>query len=229
MKNIKMVSLIFALCLIVISCAKQDGSNSPVMKVVVDKHNLKTIVDQIKQDPSITKEEIELFNAGTIRLIQSKDNFLGKTVGEIIESQRNHARNEYLKYMESTVTTAMLALNMDFNYKGLQVEDGGKVPLNVLVFDIANTSDKAIKSIEGSLRFHNNANVLVKQYNIRLDKELKPSEKVTAFNKFTHEINNQRDQIIRNATDLRASWTPTKIVYSDGTEEKAVISTINAN
>jgi hypothetical protein len=55
--------------------------------------HLPEIAEKVKAEPALTKEEVELFANGLVRLGINKDSVIGKTVLDIIKSQKNSLCN----------------------------------------------------------------------------------------------------------------------------------------
>lgn len=220
MSNQKIAIFLLLTSLVISACTKGEFSNSTTMQEQITLHNLGDISQKVKNEPSFTKEEIELFANGLVRLAANKDSVVGKTVLDIIKSQKQFVRSRSLSFCENTISRVDLALNHKFHYVGFQPRDEGKQSVDVIVFEITNTSDKDIREVEGALQFYTQNNQLVKVYNLKFNKPLKPGETQRFGNPFTHNPESQRDQVIRSSKDLKAVWNPTLIEFADGTKRQ---------
>lgn len=220
MINRKAAILLILIGFVISACTKSEFSNSTTMQEQITLHNLADIAQKVKNEPSFTKEEIELFTNGLIRLAVNKDSVIGKTVLDVVKSQKQFVRSQSAVFCERTASRVDLAVNHKFHYVGLQPRDDDKQAVDVIVFEITNTSDKEIRNIQGALQFFTQDNQLVKIYNLKFDKQLKPSEMERFGNPFMHDKNSQRDQVIRSSKNLKAIWNPTLIEFTDGTKKQ---------
>lgn len=227
MTKLKILIVVALISFITVSCGvKKDSSNSPVLNEVVTLHNLHEIADKAKQDNQMTKEEYDYFTNAIIRLADKKDSIIGKTVGDLINAQKEFLHKQSFTAFERTCSRIELILNSRFDYKGIQPRDTNNQMIDILIFELTNSSDKDIAKIEGVLDFYSQDNQLIKRYTLKFDKPLKPNEKAAMGNPFVHDPNNQRDVIVRTAKNLKAVWTPSKITYSDGSVLKDLASEV---
>jgi len=219
LRNLTIVLLVAILSLS--SCVEKEYSNSKVLQEKISLHNLTDIIQKVKSDNQITKEEIEYFTNGMLRLSSNKDSVVGKSVAEIIKKQREYVHNQSLTFFERTISRVNLGINHKFNYIGLQVRDADNQMTDVIVYEITNTSDKEIKNVKGLLQFYSQENLLIKQYNLNFELNLQPNETKRSGNPFVHDKDNPRDNTIRNSTNLKAIWNPEEIEFTDGTRKAA--------
>lgn len=204
------------------ACTKQEYSSSNVMSEKITLHNLKDIAQKIKAEPAMTKEEIELFTNGLIRLGINKDSVVGKTVLDIIKSQKEFVMKQTKAFCETTASRVDVAINHKFAYVGYQALEQNGQQINAIIFEITNLSDKDIRSVRGQLNFYTPDNQLLKVYNLITDRPIKPGELQRFVSPFTHDKNNQRDEIFRNSKDLRAIWVPMMIEFVDGSRKEVL-------
>ncbi len=226
--NLKLLSLLVAAVVFFTACnnQKNDELTSPVAKEKITLHNLEDISNKIAADSSFSQENIEYFINAITRVGAEKDSLVGKTIAEIISSQKKFLKDRTIETLKNSGARISLFLNHTFHYAGINFNDADKNnKINNLVFDIKNTSDKVIKKVEGRLFFYTPNGELVKLYNLVTATEIPVNtEKPMRFSMpFQHLEDNQRDKIIRESTNLRAVWTPTLIEFADGTkiEDKA--------
>ncbi len=223
--NLRQIAIILLIMGFISSgCSKDEFSNSPVMQEKVTLQNLGDITQKVKNEPNLTKEEIELFANGLIRLAPTKDSLVGKSVIDVIKGQKEFIRNQSVLFFERTASRVDLAINHNFHYVGFQPRDDDKQSIDILVFEITNTSDKEIKNLQGMLQFYTQDNQLLKNYNIKFDKALKPGEMQRMGNPFLHDDKNERDRAIRSSTNLKAIWNPTLIEFADGTKKQLLVA-----
>lgn len=207
---------------LLISCSKPEFSNSPVMQEKITLQNISDLAQKVKAEPTFSKEEIELFANGLIRYAPTKDSLIGKSVLEVIKMQKDFVRSQSNLFLERSASRVDLAVNHKFHYIGLQPNDSEQQMIDIIVFEITNTSDKDIRNLQGVLQFFTQDNQLVKIYNLKMEKALKPGETEKLGNPFLHDKASNRDQIIRNSTNLKAIWNPTLIEFADGTKKQLI-------
>jgi len=104
------------------------------------------------------------------------------------------------------------------------------VKLDILVFEITNTSNKDIKDLEGQFRFFDMQNQLIKAYPIELAKVMtqvpviKPGETRRFAYPFFHDSNNERDEKVRSGQDLQILWFPVSMTFSDSTKISTIVN-----
>lgn len=198
------------------ACSNQK-SNSKVLSDTIKTNNLSKIIENIKNDKVLLQEEIDLFSSGLARLSVHRDSILGKTIGYIIENQRNYQRESSLKTLEGNAVYIEMMLNHAFKFEGIEAQDKDTVRINNVIVAIQNRSDKEIKTIKGALDFYNVQNQIVKRYNIELSNPIKPGEALRFTSPYPHDPNNQRDVIMREQfSKLNPIWQPWEIEFSDG-------------
>lgn len=219
----KKFAMLFVFVGIIISgCTKQEFTNTNIMSEKITLHNLPEIAKKIKAEPALTKEEIELFTNGLVRLGTVKDSVVGKTVLDIIKSQKEFVLQQSKAFCENTASRVDLAINHKFTYIGYQPLEQNGQQINAIIFEITNLSDKEIRFVRGQLNFYTPDNQLLKVFNLIADRPIKPGELQRFVNPFNHDKNNQRDEIFRNSKNLRAIWAPTSIEFVDGSKKEVL-------
>ena len=210
--------------LVIFSSCQQNESNLPVYKEVITKSNLLEIVNQIETSEEVDSEELQLFSAGIARL-GVKDSLAGLSVGEVIAMQREFQRKQAVDAISTSAPRVELVMNHTFKYVGIAPKDDGKEPLNVIVYEVTNKSDKEMVDIQGGLQFVTpRDNKLVKLYPVKskvmIEKNgpIKPGETRRLALPFQHVDTSVRDSIVRNIQGLKHLWQPLMIEFSDGTK-----------
>ncbi len=217
------VLLLFAIFGIVLSaCTKQEYSNTNVMSEKITLHNLPEIAAKVKAESALTKEEVELFTNGLVRLGTFKDSVVGKTVLDIIKSQKEYVMQQSKAFCETTAKRVDLAINHKFLYVGFQPLEKDGQQLNVIIFEVTNLSDKEIRFVKGELDFYTPENTLLKAFNIASDRPIKSGETQRFAMPFIHDKTNQRDEVFRNSKNLRAIWSPMSIEFTDGSKKEVL-------
>jgi len=204
------------------SCVDSKKPNPKIANQKITNSNLITISEQIANDNSFAREDIELFINAITRLGNDRDSIVGKTVNQLIAEQKQFAFKRVTETLKSSGARITLFLNHKFNYVGIKFEeDSLNRKINSIVFEITNTSDKEIKLVEGVLQFFTQYGELVKFFNIKTASTIPISENgepIVFSMPFLHDDNSQRDMMIRTSRDLNAVWTPTLIEFSDGSK-----------
>lgn len=218
----KIIVTIFSAVLL-FSCAQQEKS-SPNLSKAITQENLLEVKTLVANDNLMTKEEIDLFNSGLSRIaLNENKDIYGMTFGEIIDSQRVFIKERSLSVLDDAVNKVAIIKNHKFSYIGLKPQDEEARSLDILVFEITNTSNQEIKNMKGLLQFLDQQGNTVKKYPIEIskvigDRELTANETLKFAYPFEHESENQRDQIIRNNhNQLRPIWLPSEMVLANGT------------
>ena len=208
--------------ILLVSCGKNDTSlESPALNEKITLHNIEDISKKISDDKNIKRADIELYINALTRLGSFQDSIIGKTPLELIKSQEEFLKNRDILVLNNTSSRMNLFLQHTFNYDGIQFNDTDKNnKINILVFSIKNISDKTIKKVKGMLSFYTQDGQIIKIFNLSTAQEIKPNkEKPTQFSmSFKHDMNSERDNIIRTSRNLNAVWTPTLIEFTDNTK-----------
>lgn len=210
--------IVFSFVFVSFNACSYQKSNSKVLKDTIKVDNLSQIAEKIKEDKTISDDEIELFSTGLARLSVHRDSILGKTVGDVIEKQRQYQRDANFKSLEGNAIYIEMMLNHAFKFFAINPQDADTVKINNVIVDIQNRSaDKTIKSIKGALDFYNQQNQLVKRYNIEIENAIKPGEALRFTSPYPFDPNNQRDVIMREQYQtLSPLWQPIEIEFEDG-------------
>jgi hypothetical protein len=198
-------------------CNPKKKQESPLLSEKIDKQNPIELAQKMKEDEKVSREEMDLFTNAMARMSNTPDSLVGKTIGEIIDMQSKALRNASAQTLINTAKRTEMFLNHSFKYHGFKPAEEKGTPLNVLIFEIVNNSDKEISHIEGALSFYNKNNQLVKRFNLStLDGKIPAGKSQKFQNPFKHDPENQRDVIFRNQKNLRGVWQPMEIKFADG-------------
>ncbi len=214
--------LLFSICAVIFLNSCQQDQQSPILNEVITKDNIAKLPGKISSDKLFSKEEIDLFSTSLARMVMNKDTVIGKTVAEVINKETELQRNNSMTGLAGSLARFEILQNHKFKYIGLLPKDDAEQPMDIIVYELTNTSDKEIKNIAGSLQFRNPLNqAVIKLYNINsadlLNKQtIKPGETKKLAYPYKHDNFNVRDSIMRQSKNLHALWTPSSIEYSDG-------------
>lgn len=212
----------------IISCS--NNGNSPVLEEKITKENLYQIAQNIYNEKKLTREQVDLFNSAINRYGLTPDSIVGKTVGELISKEEQTLWQNSGKQLVATLAKVQILSDHKIKYLGLQPQDKDTTKLDILVFEITNSTNKNITDLEGQFRFFDMQNQLVKAYPIKLEKVLtqvriiKPGETRRFAYPFFHDSNNERDEKIRTGKDLQILWFPVSMTFSDSTKISTVVS-----
>ena len=214
--------LIFSIAIAIIFFGCQAEKKSPILDEVITKQNISQLPGKISSDKSFTREEIDLFATSLGRMVINKDTVIGKTVAQVMDIERELMRNNSMANLASSLARFEILQNHKFKYIGMIPKDDAAEPMDIIVYELTNTSNKEIKNIAGSLQFRNPLNQsVIKVYNLNTsdllkDQTIKPNETKKFAYPFKHDNVNVRDSIMRISKNLHALWTPATIEYSDG-------------
>ena len=193
-----------------------DISKIKSEKITVD--NLSDIADKAKTDEGLSREDISLFINGLTRLAGHKDSLVGKTVGGIIDKEKDIIRESNLKLLKSASIRTEISFDYKIKYMGLNFGNDSttKTPINVLYFEVTNTTDKDLKLITGMLQLFNQQNQLVKQFPVKYTIALAPGKTVQFAQTYTHSDADQRDMLVRTDKNLSYLWNPETLELANG-------------
>lgn len=150
-----MKKLLFALAISfsLFSC-EFDEYSAPVFEEKFTESNVLELCDKVKAEQDITAETLTYFSNGVQRLSFVKDSIVGKTVKQVIESEKEYVREYARQQLSSTASIALLKLQTENSFYGVtRAEDVNKVDYNRLYFLFKNNSNKEITKIEGEMLF----------------------------------------------------------------------------
>jgi hypothetical protein len=210
------------------SCSNEEKSS--LLQEKITKENLYQIAQKIYNEKKMPREQIDLFNSAINRNGLTPDSIIGKTVEELIAKEEQTLWQNSARQMVATLAKVQILSDHKIKYLGLQPQDQDTNKLDILVFEITNTSSKDISNINGQFRFFDNQNQLVKAYPVQLAKVMtktpviKPGETRRFAYPFFHDPNNERDEKVRLGKDLQILWFPIDLTFSDSTKINSVVT-----
>lgn len=216
----KLLKLLFTFALVFsfIAC-QQQKSDPKSYSEVINKDNLSTITKFLKNDKDITTEDLNYLRTAIRYYSPIQDSLFGKTVGELIKSQKERDYTNSFNNLKSASFNIASDYALTFGIKEFQRIDEEGRKINLFTYTLSNKSEKDIKSIIGAVDFMNPQNQLVKRFTIEIDKEIPVGKVLNQPYPYPHDDENNRDQIIRNnLNQLRPVWKPTLIEFSDGSK-----------
>lgn len=211
------MSLAFLMLPGLISCQKSENDPS-FYKEKINTKSLSNIGEIITNTENMSTEDLRLLNSAINYYSPVKDSLNGKTIGELITSQREREKQNAMNQLKATSFNVASSQALKFNISKFEPidQEGGK-PLNVPTYQFMNVSDKTIKKIEGFLNVYN-GNQLVKRYTVEVEKDIPAEKTLNQPYPYEHKTDNQRDVVVReNFNKLRKVWIPTLIEFEDGT------------
>lgn len=177
--------------------------------------NIKTILDENVKD--LTLEEVNYLNAAIRYYSPVKDSLLGRTVGELIEGQRERTLATNINLTQATAFSTLFTQSIKFNIKEFNTaEQENGQPLNVPTYQFQNISGKDIVELSGVVDYYNGEQ-LIKRFTIELEKTIPADKTLNQPYPYNHDAANQRDVFVReNFAKLRKVWIPTVIEFADG-------------
>lgn len=200
--------------ILVVSCNQKQ--TSPLYKEKISKNNLIDLTKKIKNDKMMSHEEVQLFTNGLSRMVTNEDSIESKTIGDVIEYQREYLRENAVNNMVFNVNRVKMMDVLKMKYLGLVPRDTNNQQSNIIVCEVENTTEQDIKNLDGYLNFYNNQNQLVKRYNIKTKEAIEPGKKRIVI-PFIHDPENRLDVMMRTNNKLRPIWNPTTVELEDGT------------
>lgn len=177
--------------------------------------NIKTVLDENAKD--LTLEEVNYLNAAIRYYSPIKDSLLGKTVGELIEGQKERTLATNINLTQATAFSTLFTQSIKFNIKDFQTaEQENGQSLNVPTYQFQNISGKDIVKLSGVVDYYNGEQ-LIKRFTIELEKTIPAEKTLNQPYPYNHDAANQRDVFVReNFAKLRKVWIPTVIEFADG-------------
>lgn len=212
--------LIILFILILSNSLYSQESGSPLMDKKISTTNLFELSKEIIKDNQISNNEIELFAKGIARLGVMNDSLEGKTVRQVITSQKNYLQRVYGKEMLGNAARVQMIMHHEFQYIGVQPQDEGDQKIDLVIFDVVNISDKEIVNLEGVLKLYDRNNNLIKMYHIDSEVSIDIGKTERIGQPFFHDEENPKDEFIRSEETFRSIWQPIEISFADGTSIK---------
>ncbi len=150
MKNYILLALVAAM---MFACSKDEYS-SALFNEKFTINNFTEIVEKVKADRDISAENITYLNNGLKRLSFFKDSIVGKTVKEVILSEKAWVHDYANKDLAKTADISILKLNTTNNFYGVvKAVDQANKDYNRLYFIFNNKYNKPIKRLAGEVLF----------------------------------------------------------------------------
>ncbi len=192
--------------LFVFSCAKNEYS-SPVFNQKFTINNFSDIAQKIAQDKEISAENITYLSNGLKRLSFFKDSIEGKTVKDIILSEKEYVYQFTINELNKISDISILRLNTSNKFLGVvNAVTPDKKEFNNLYFLLDNKYSKPIKRIAGELMFFyrpndkNNEQMQLAPINFNYDGIISANSQDTVILNQPFNQNDEVSKLFRNNT-----------------------------
>jgi hypothetical protein len=197
------------------SCMKSPESK--YNNEVITASNISELAGKIKEENVMSKDDIDAFTSGLIRLSNNKDSLINKKVVQIIELQKEFLQKQAFNNL--TTTAAQIEMNLAMTMKSFQKFKYEKDTINAdgIDFMILNNSDKDINAISGEIRFFNERNQTLGIRPVKYDNmSLKAGQQIKQQELWPHLQDNPLHVAFREAKTFYAIWVPESIVFAGG-------------
>ncbi len=195
-------------------CQKEEAK---VKQEVINVANLPELLDKMKADQGFKKEEIDMFVLGIGRFANQLDSVNGKTVGAVINDEKEFLRKSSLLGLTNTLMNSLHG----FGYIGWEPVEQNSQKYFRFGIAIQNKAKEDIKNVEGLLKFVTSNNQLIKGFRIKITQGI-PAGKVQQFNStFIMDQNNKNDillnEVLTNKNpNVYTVWDPSVIEFASG-------------
>ena len=222
--NLKNIIFLIVTCSLLFACGRQKPV---IFKEKITEENLPSLYEKFKNDKSVSREDIDNFANGLSRTGLNRDSLFGKTVEEIIESQKDYNYGVSLAGLKTVLNVPEVAVSHTFQFLKLveidTVVESKNLEANVLYFKITNTSKKAISNLNGVINVYFQSQ-LIKQFPVSVNQTINLGEYAELRSlPYQHDENSPNDRAVRAGKSLSIVWQPYTVQFADGTK----ISLIN--
>lgn len=203
---------------ILVSCQTQE--KSPILKDVFNSDEFPELIEKVKNDLKLTKDEIDLLAAGISRNINTLDSINGKTLEQIINLQSDFLKNSSI----TTLTNTAIGASIQSRYIGWQPDSVNLTNIDGFKIYVNNKTKKEITRVFGRLNFFNNQNQVLGLFDVNLTVKIQPENEAVILAKISSV--NQNNGIndlakIRNILEnepntLFAQWAVIDVEFADG-------------
>lgn len=200
------------------SCDNQNKpQSSNYLNEKITSENLIQLSEKLVADNSITVADIDYVNSYLGNFGIYRDSILGKTLGEIITSQKSKdLKNKKIFLSQLSKKTAInhtFAIVLD---SITAFDEVGKKPVSLFYYQMANIGNKDLKQVEGFIEFHDAQGTLIKKFGVNMQYNLKAGNTVSQRFPYDFDGNNPRDIYVReNYKNSVIVWVPQKVTFAD--------------
>lgn len=213
-KALSMLIFIIAI-LMTTSCMKSQDSK--FKNEVITAGNISDIVQKIKDENTLGKEDVELLTTGMIRLSATKDSLIGKKVSQVIQSQREYLYNSSMSGLLTSANQIEMNLDLSVTFTQKLKAENDSVNADGIEFILKNNTDKDITSITGEIRLISGQNQLLGVRPVNYDNVLlKAGTEAKQQEVWPHDVNNPAHKALRDEKNLVPIWVPQTITFAGG-------------
>jgi len=217
------------LSLVLVAC-------SNVKDLKFTKDNEEQVMEKVRKSKDLTGEEVALLIAALMRTSLSGSGLEGKTVGQLIQEQKNIAAEAEAKEKEAkrlaeeaakkeAAVAAELSKHImvapfkksfhKADYRNYEYEDKISV-----AFVIENRSNKDIKAFKGETIFKDAFGEPIISTNLTYDKGIKAGEKKNWYGELEYNwlMSDQRKFRDTELENMEFEWKPKAIIFTDGSK-----------
>jgi hypothetical protein len=215
------MTAVIAMAFLFTAC--QQKKESPILKEQFSVKDLPQLIEKIRNDEDLTREEIEILNAGITGNMNRLDSIEGKTLKNIIETRQRILKKNSVNKLVNTA----IALNVASRYIGWVPDTTNSTGIIGYKIYVKNRSPKEIKRIFGRLNFFTNQKRIVGLFDVNLTVKISAGKESIILAKISQ--NNMKNIAqIRNILETKpntlfAQWQVLEVEFSDGN----VISLMN--
>lgn len=217
MKNLTKAVVIMAIIAILTPFASCQKSGSKFLSEKIESSNIAELMAKIKDEGSLSKEDTDYLISGITRLGEVKDSIVGKTISQVIESQKVFTKSN--TYSALVAQANRIEMSMALTVRGAQklMAKNDTINMDGCQLFIKNNSAKEIKAIKGEIRFVNQQSQLIKVLPVNWDNaNLKPNTEIEHKELWKHNPDVQFDKAYRELPNVIPLWVPESITFSDG-------------
>jgi hypothetical protein len=230
-------NLSIAAILVTCGCAKDPHS------IRITDKNKDTLLEEAKDMKGLTVQEVQLLLGYELRSKMSNvfgaanhGEFVGKTVGELLEALKKQARDEKLetdkqsrlaqeaKAKEDAIATE-LRKSIDLtvfakDYVPSDFQAGRLKDFITLKVAYQNTSAKDIRAFKGTVQYTDLFGSEIYSSRLTISDPVKAGQKgqwsgVIEYNQFIHAQQQLRNTDLK---DMKVIWKPASVIFADGTQ-----------
>jgi hypothetical protein len=210
-------------------------------KLKITQQNKDSFMQSIRDSKSLTVDEVRMLiayrmrNAASQALGGKDDTMVGKTVGQIIDEERQfearakqeenrqeHLAAEAKAQEEARAAELRKAIGLtvyDKSFKASDPDNGQYEDKLVIKCAYENTSGKDIRAFKGKIRFTDLFGSQIYESSLTVSDPIKAGKKATwtgyiNYNQFLNQEVQLRNTQLK---DMRVVWLPSSIIFADGT------------
>jgi hypothetical protein len=196
------------------SCMKSQDSK--FKNEVITANNISELVQKIKDENTMGKEDIEILTAGIARLSQVKDSIIGKKIAQVLDIQKEYLRKNSMLGLVNTGTQVEMNLALTVKFTKRLKYENDTLNADGIEFQLINNSDKEITSITGAIRMANDKNEILGVRPIKyVNLSLKPGTTYTQPEVWPY-VDDATHKAFRNEVNLIPVWIPETIEFAGG-------------